>query len=131
MISQSLPKILETAALIRDISVAATEQDAGIGQISIAMNQLDQVTQENASASQELAATATELNAQASSLTDMMKFFRLKEDHSNPSRKEPEYMHRIEPTAIPKAREQERPRDYTLGTPQSHHELDLREFDNY
>ena len=126
LISQALPKILETASLIRDISVAASEQDAGIGQISIAMNQLDQVTQANASASQELAATATELNTQASSLTDMMKFFRLKDDHSNPSRKEAEHFH-VESSVT----SFERPRDYTLGSPQTHDELDLREFDSY
>lgn len=125
LISRALPKILETASLIRDISVAATEQDAGIGQISIAMNQLDQVTQQNASASQELAATATELNVQASSLTDMMKFFRLKEDHSNPSLKE------SVPFAPPMSPHTPEARDYTLGSAQSHHDLDLREFDTF
>lgn len=77
LISTALPKILETSTLINDIAVAANEQDAGIGQISFVMNQLDHVTQSNAIASQRLASTAMELNEQASSLTEMMKFFRL------------------------------------------------------
>lgn len=123
LISSALPKILETASLIRDISVAATEQDAGIGQISIAMNQLDQVTQANASASQELAATATHLNIQASSLTDMMKFFQLQENRVNPSSKiHPSVPEQVNPSTA---------NDYTLGAAQSHQELDLREFDTY
>ncbi len=85
LISQALPKIEETASLVRDIAAAASEQAIGVEQISIAMNQLDQVTQDNASSSQSLATIAEELNGQASSLTDMMKFFQLNIEGVNPS----------------------------------------------
>jgi methyl-accepting chemotaxis protein len=39
------------------------------------MNQLNQITQQNASASEELAATAEEMNAQAQHLQEVMAFF--------------------------------------------------------
>ncbi|MEA1891425.1 MAG: methyl-accepting chemotaxis protein, partial [Campylobacterota bacterium] len=45
LISSVVPKIQETAKLVQDISNAAKEQDVGIGQINIAMTQLDQLTQ--------------------------------------------------------------------------------------
>jgi methyl-accepting chemotaxis protein len=40
------------------------------------MSQLDKATQQNASSSEELAATAEELNGQASQLQETMSFFR-------------------------------------------------------
>ncbi|MCP4472511.1 MAG: hypothetical protein GY815_17840 [Gammaproteobacteria bacterium] len=41
------------------------------------MQQLDQVTQQNAAASEELAATAQEMRAQSRALLDVISFFRL------------------------------------------------------
>ncbi|CUB00977.1 hypothetical protein Ga0061069_1222, partial [Thiomonas bhubaneswarensis] len=46
---------------------------------------LSAVTQQNASASEELAATAEEMNAQATALQDTMAGFRLVQDGSSPS----------------------------------------------
>ncbi|HUN92818.1 MAG TPA: chemotaxis protein, partial [Burkholderiaceae bacterium] len=45
-----------------------------------AMSQLNSVTQQNASASEELAATATEMSAQSEQLDQMMIFFKLAAD---------------------------------------------------
>ena len=117
MISTALPKIEETARLVRDITAAASEQAVGVEQISIAMNQLDQVTQENASSSQQLATIAEELNGQASSLTDMMKFFKLNADNINPSMKVQSDVSRTS-------------KDYTIGN-QEDLELDLRNFERF
>ena len=41
------------------------------------MNQLSQITQQNASASEQLAATAEEMSAQAVNLQELMEFFDL------------------------------------------------------
>jgi len=41
------------------------------------MNQLNQLTQQNASASEELAATAEEMGSQAEQLQKLMSFFRV------------------------------------------------------
>ncbi|MEA2099770.1 MAG: methyl-accepting chemotaxis protein [Campylobacterota bacterium] len=77
LISSVVPKIQETAKLVQDISNSAKEQDVGIGQISTAMTQLDQLTQTNASSSQEMASASEELNAQTDSLSQMMSFFKI------------------------------------------------------
>jgi methyl-accepting chemotaxis protein len=48
-----------------------------VAQVNTAMGQVDQVTQRNASAAEELASTAEELTAQAESLQQLMAFFRV------------------------------------------------------
>jgi len=77
LISSVVPKIQETAELIKDIANAAKEQDIGLGQINTAMTQLDQVTQTNAASSQEMASASEQLNGQANSLRQMMSFFKV------------------------------------------------------
>jgi len=82
LISGVVPKIQETAELIKDIANAAKEQDIGLGQINTAMTQLDQVTQTNAASSQEVASASEELNGQANSLAQMMSFFKVNQGDS-------------------------------------------------
>lgn len=82
LIGDVVPKIQNTAKLVKDIANAAKEQDVGISQISTAMTQLDQVTQTNAASSQEMAAASEELSAQANNLTQMMKFFKISDMRS-------------------------------------------------
>ena len=65
-----LGHIKKTSDLISEISVSAKEQSEGMAQISSAMAQVDQVTQHNASTSEEAAAAAEELNAQANAMLD-------------------------------------------------------------
>ena len=83
LISDVVPKIEETAKLIKDIANAAKEQDVGISQIATAMTQLDQVTQQNASASQEMAGASEELSGQTNSLAQMMTFFKIGEENGS------------------------------------------------
>jgi methyl-accepting chemotaxis protein len=80
-IGNIVPKIQETATLVKDIATASNEQNVGIEQITVAMNELDKVTQSNASSSQELASAAEELDSQAMALTQLMTFFTI--DSSN------------------------------------------------
>ncbi|MBU0719954.1 hypothetical protein KJ877_01285 [bacterium] len=82
-IGNIVPKIQETASLVKDIATAANEQNIGLEQISIAMNELDKVTQSNASSSQELAGAAEELDSQAASLNKLMHFFSIDKTNSN------------------------------------------------
>ncbi|KYG66538.1 hypothetical protein AZI86_05700 [Bdellovibrio bacteriovorus] len=67
-----LAEIVHSAKKVSDlngeISTASAEQSNGIVQIGKAMNQLDQVTQENASASEESAAASEELSSQSANL---------------------------------------------------------------
>lgn len=55
-----------------EIATASRQQSEGLGQISTAMNQLDQVTQTNAASAEEAAASAEELSAQAQILQTMV-----------------------------------------------------------
>ena len=77
LLVELVPAIRKTADLVQEVAAASREQAAGVVQINKAMGQVDQVTQRNASASEELASTAEEMAAQAESLQETMRFFRL------------------------------------------------------
>ncbi|MEA3314661.1 MAG: methyl-accepting chemotaxis protein [Campylobacterota bacterium] len=76
LISQVVPQIQETASLVKDIANSSREQDIGISQITQSMNQLEQVTQSNATGSQSLATTSEQLDKQIESLATIMEFFK-------------------------------------------------------
>jgi methyl-accepting chemotaxis protein/methyl-accepting chemotaxis protein-2 (aspartate sensor receptor) len=65
-----LLSIKKTSDLIGEIAISAKEQAEGMNQIATAMGSVDQITQQNASASEETAAAAEELNAQALSMLE-------------------------------------------------------------
>ncbi len=67
----------KVSAFISDITTAAGEQSDGIGQVNVAVTQLDQMTQQNAALVEESAAAAESLKDQASRLADAVRFFRL------------------------------------------------------
>lgn len=58
----------KVADIIAEIAAASKEQAEGIGQVTSATNQMDQVTQQNAASSEECAASSEELLSQAESL---------------------------------------------------------------
>ena len=68
--------------IIGEISAAASEQRGGIGQVGNAVNQLDQMTQQNAALVEEGAAAAESLKEQAQTLTRLVATFRLQEDRA-------------------------------------------------
>ena len=63
--------------LIREISASTSEQTVGVGQVSEAVAQLDQVTQQNAALVEESAAAAASLNQQAQQLVQAVAVFQL------------------------------------------------------
>ncbi|MFZ2405167.1 MAG: methyl-accepting chemotaxis protein, partial [Methylobacter sp.] len=67
-----VPSIKKTSDLVQEITAASEEQSAGVGQINTAMDQLNQITQQNASSSEELAATSEEMSGQAAQLQELM-----------------------------------------------------------
>ncbi len=77
LLSEIVPSIEQTSELIEEISSASSEQDTGISQINYAMTNLDQVTQQNASASEELASASEEMSSQAEQLKELVSFFKL------------------------------------------------------
>ena len=58
MLNKLVPDIQKTAELVMEISASSAEQNSGANQISTAVQQLDQVIQQNASATEEMASTS-------------------------------------------------------------------------
>jgi methyl-accepting chemotaxis protein len=77
LLERIVPNIQKTADLVQEISAASDEQAIGTSQIADAMGQLDSVTQQNAAASEQLAATAEEAKSQVKSLNEQLLFFKL------------------------------------------------------
>ncbi len=77
MLNKLVPDIQKTSDLVQEISVASSEQNAGVEQVNQAILQLEQVTQQNASASEEMSATSDVLAGQAEQLKDAISFFRI------------------------------------------------------
>jgi methyl-accepting chemotaxis protein len=75
LLDEIVPSINKTSDLVQEISAASEEQASGVGQINTAMVQLNQITQQNASSSEELAATSEEMSNQAEQLQQVMSFF--------------------------------------------------------
>jgi len=68
--------VRQVTDLIGNISAATAEQTTGIGQVSEAVSQLDQATQQNAALVEESAAAADSLQQQAVKLVDAVNVFR-------------------------------------------------------
>jgi len=71
--------------LIGEISAASVEQSLGVAQIGEAVNQMDQVTQQNAALVEEMAAAAASLKGQAQELVQVVDVFKLAGGGSEPS----------------------------------------------
>jgi methyl-accepting chemotaxis protein len=77
LIAELVPAIRKTADLVQEVAAASQEQSAGVNQVSKAMGVVDQVTQRNASAAEELSSTSEEMASQAESLLQTVSFFKL------------------------------------------------------
>ena len=78
--------------IMRDISLANGEQEAGIAQINVAITQMDAVTQQNAALVEEAAAASEALRDQAAHLGQLVGTFELEE------------VRQVQPAAQPAAR---------------------------
>jgi len=78
-VAKALEAIMEGSEkvnnLVAEIAAASQEQSQGISQINTAMGQMDKVTQQNASNSEESASAAEELSSQADQLAEMVNKF--------------------------------------------------------
>ena len=86
LLVELVPSIRKTADLVQEVVAASAEQASGVTQMNKAMLHVDQVTQRNASASEELASTAEELSAQAEALQQLVSFFRVGDGSERGSR---------------------------------------------
>ena len=79
LLDELVPSIRKTADLVQEVAAASREQSSGVAQINKAMGQVDQVTQRNATAAEEMSSTAEELSSQSEALMQLMAFFRTDE----------------------------------------------------
>jgi methyl-accepting chemotaxis protein len=70
-------QVREMTTLLSEISSATAEQTQGVAEVSLAVTQIDQVTQSNASLVEEAAAAADSLSRQAADLLHAVSLFRL------------------------------------------------------
>jgi len=75
--SEIVGSVQRVSDIIGEITAAAGEQSDGIGQVNVAVTQLDQMTQQNAALVEESAAAAESLKDQARRLAGVVQVFRL------------------------------------------------------
>jgi methyl-accepting chemotaxis protein len=73
-------KSIKAADLVREIAAATKEQASGVGQVNVAVSELDKVTQSNAAAAEEMAAASNDLSSQSQRfnnvVSEMMRMVR-------------------------------------------------------
>ncbi len=68
----------QVVVLAEEVATAGREQTQGLDQISLGLNQIDQVTQSNTASAEESASASEELSSQAQQVKSMLSRFKLK-----------------------------------------------------
>lgn len=76
MLSKLVPLIKDTINRMDEVVAASAEQSNGIEQVNSAINELNQITQENAASAEEMSASAEELDSQSSRLKELTTYFK-------------------------------------------------------
>ncbi|PLY36963.1 methyl-accepting chemotaxis protein [Pectobacterium carotovorum] len=76
-IKEIVEKSQHVANLLSEIGLTTHEQEQGVAQVNDAVNQLDQVTQQNAALVEESASAADSLSEQARTLLELMGVFKI------------------------------------------------------
>lgn len=79
LLDRIVPMIRDTSNLVQEIAAASQEQMAAIREINVGVSQLNEVVQQNAAASTELATTSSDLAWQSTTLQHHVDFFQI--DH--------------------------------------------------
>ena len=110
-INAIIPDIKKTAALVKEILESSLEQSTGAEQVNNVMVQLDQVIQNNASASEESASMSEELSSQAESLIEIINFFKVDDTGSQKEK----HIVRMNSPEAPEKAEPARPLNISLS----------------
>jgi methyl-accepting chemotaxis protein len=79
-------RVLQIDTMVAEISAGAQEQSAGLAQINIAINHMDQVTQQNAAMVEQTTAATVSLSAEADQLSQLVGRFRINSPAASASR---------------------------------------------
>ena len=77
---QIIAEVTEISRLVSDIAASAREQATGLVEINTAVNQMDQMTQQNAAMVEQSTAASHALAQEADSLAEMMARFRIRQN---------------------------------------------------
>ena len=77
MLTEVVPNIQKTADLVQEITASSIEQNSGSSQINLAIQNLNNIVQENAATAEQMAAGAEELSAQADVLKNAVSHFKI------------------------------------------------------
>jgi methyl-accepting chemotaxis protein len=103
-------KVTEVDGSLSDIANSTQEQATGLNQVNDAVNEMDQVTQQNAAMVEQTNAAATNLKGEAFALAEQVSRFRLGENGAPPNRLEVAQARRQAPAENPVATVQARAR---------------------
>jgi methyl-accepting chemotaxis protein len=78
-------QVVQINGLIRQISGSASEQAVGLKEINTAVNQMDQVTQQNAAMVEETTAASMALNEEARALSTLVSRFQVTQQGRSPA----------------------------------------------
>ncbi|HON18082.1 MAG TPA: methyl-accepting chemotaxis protein [Salinivirgaceae bacterium] len=82
-----LPEIEKTASLVQEIAAASMEQETGANQVNSAIQQLNQITQQNSVTGEDISNIAGELKQRAENLREIISFFDIGETKSKLQKK--------------------------------------------
>jgi methyl-accepting chemotaxis protein len=77
VLRELVPSISKTAELVQEVASASREQAIGVAQVSKAMTKMDQVTQRNAAAAEQLAGTGQQMADHAAGLQQLLSAFKI------------------------------------------------------
>ncbi|MCG8702077.1 MAG: Cache 3/Cache 2 fusion domain-containing protein [Bacteroidales bacterium] len=83
VLNEIVPLTRKTSNLVEEIAAASLEQQTNAEHINTAIQELNDVTQANTSASEELAASAEQLSSQSTKLIQTISFFKTEEQFEN------------------------------------------------
>ena len=82
-------QVTEIAGVVTDIAASAQEQASGLAQVNTAVNQMDQVTQQNAAMVEQATAASHALNGEAEAMARQVARFDLGDDAASGARRQP------------------------------------------
>ncbi|MEN3147451.1 methyl-accepting chemotaxis protein [Neorhizobium sp. IRAMC:178] len=91
-------QVMQINGLIRQISASASEQAVGLKEVNSAVNQMDQVTQQNAAMVEETTAASTVLSTEAETLKSLVARFRVSAHAASHNQNAPQALRQVAQT---------------------------------
>jgi methyl-accepting chemotaxis protein len=115
MIREIIPEIKRTSILIQEITAGSLEQSNGAEQINSAIQQLNNITQQNASNADVLVNSSERMNSEAENLKNLISFFKTDNNKTTLKRTAPNQPTQAKPTAVGQSKPKAKP--VVLPTP--------------